>query len=49
MGSELTYILNEAQSSVFEEMLHELEMKTDELGVRGFGISLTTLEEVFLK
>lgn len=49
VGSELTYVLNENQSPLFEEMLHELEQKSDELGITSYGISLTTLEEVFMK
>lgn len=49
VGSELTYLLNENQSSVFENMLHDLEIHSEALGVRSYGISLTTLEEVFMK
>ena len=49
MGSELTYLLAENQSSVFEEMLQDLEQQSDKLGIRSYGISLTTLEEVFMK
>ncbi|KAJ8964470.1 hypothetical protein NQ317_016593 [Molorchus minor] len=49
VGSELTYLLVENQSSVFEPMLRELENHSKELGVQGYGISLTTLEEVFMK
>ncbi|XP_060519226.1 phospholipid-transporting ATPase ABCA3 isoform X2 [Cylas formicarius] len=49
IGSELTYLLSENQSYVFEPMLRDLETKTTELGVNSYGISLTTLEEVFMK
>ncbi|XP_063925793.1 phospholipid-transporting ATPase ABCA3-like isoform X3 [Zophobas morio] len=49
VGSELTYLLAENQSSVFEEMLQDLEQQSDKLGIRSYGISLTTLEEVFMK
>ncbi|CAH0545633.1 unnamed protein product [Brassicogethes aeneus] len=49
VGSELTYSLEEEQSQVFESMLKELENNFEKLGVRSYGISLTTLEEVFLK
>lgn len=49
VGSELTYLLSEEHSSVFEEMLRDLEENGDSLGIRSYGISLTTLEEVFMK
>ncbi|RZC40676.1 ATP-binding cassette sub-family A member 3-like, partial [Asbolus verrucosus] len=49
VGSELTYLLAENQSSVFEEMLQDLEENSEHLGIRSYGISLTTLEEVFMK
>jgi ATP-binding cassette subfamily A (ABC1) protein 3 len=49
VGSELTYLLVENQSSVFEEMLQDLEQESEALGIRSYGISLTTLEEVFMK
>ncbi|KAJ8922450.1 hypothetical protein NQ315_004397 [Exocentrus adspersus] len=49
VGSELTYLLTESQSSHFETMLKDLEDHSEALGVRSYGISLTTLEEVFMK
>ncbi|KAK5642705.1 hypothetical protein RI129_008872 [Pyrocoelia pectoralis] len=49
VGSELTYVLSEAYNGIFEKMLGELEEKGENLGVRSYGISLTTLEEVFMK
>uniref|UniRef100_V5I8B4 ATP-binding cassette sub-family A member 3 n=1 Tax=Anoplophora glabripennis TaxID=217634 RepID=V5I8B4_ANOGL len=49
IGSELTYLLTENQSSVFEPMLKDLEDNSERLGVFSYGISLTTLEEVFMK
>lgn len=49
VGSELSYLLNEDQSPQFEAMLRDLENNGESLGVRSFGISLTTLEEVFMK
>ncbi|EFA12132.2 ATP-binding cassette sub-family A member 3-like Protein [Tribolium castaneum] len=49
LGSELTYLLAEEHSSVFEVMLRDLEENSKILGVRSYGISLTTLEEVFMK
>lgn len=49
IGSELTYILAENSVSLFEEMLKRLETDGEQLGINNFGISLTTLEEVFMK
>ncbi|GJQ67966.1 hypothetical protein Trydic_g16721 [Trypoxylus dichotomus] len=49
VGSELTYVLSEEQSAVFEEMLSDLEDNSFKLGIDSYGISLTTMEEVFMK
>ncbi|KAL3284218.1 hypothetical protein HHI36_018381 [Cryptolaemus montrouzieri] len=48
-GTELTYLLPEIHSSKFSHLLAELENESQELGIRSFGISLTDLEEVFMK
>lgn len=49
VGSELTYQLPENESHKFEHMLRELENNNQQLGVQSYGVSLTTLEEVFMK
>ncbi|CAH0549210.1 unnamed protein product [Brassicogethes aeneus] len=49
VGSELTYLLDEDEAPKFEEMLKDLEEHQEELGVNGYGISMPTLEEIFLK
>ncbi|KAI4457986.1 atp-binding cassette transporter subfamily a abca [Holotrichia oblita] len=49
IGSELTYILAEDQASVFEKMLNDIENRSTNLGINSYGISLTTMEEVFMK
>ncbi|XP_074034978.1 phospholipid-transporting ATPase ABCA3 isoform X2 [Leptinotarsa decemlineata] len=49
VGSELTYLLEDSQAAIFEPLLQEVEHESKRLGIRGYGISLTTLEEVFLK
>lgn len=49
IGSELTYVLNETYVSQFKTIFAELETKSDALKISSFGVSLTTLEEVFLK
>jgi ATP-binding cassette subfamily A (ABC1) protein 3 len=49
IGSELSYLLSESQSSVFEAMLSKLEENKNSLGLLSYGVSLTTMEEVFMK
>lgn len=49
IGSELSYLLNEDKSSVFEAMLSKLEENKTRLGLLSYGVSLTTMEEVFMK
>lgn len=49
IGSELTYQLSEHESAKFESMLYDLENNFQSLGVQSYGVSLTTLEEVFMK
>lgn len=49
VGSELSYKLDGKNSMFFNAMLGDLESRSNELGIDGFGISLTTLEEVFIK
>ena len=49
IGSELSYLLNEDHSSVFEAMLSKLEENKNKLDLLSYGVSLTTMEEVFMK
>ncbi|XP_055628188.1 phospholipid-transporting ATPase ABCA1-like [Toxorhynchites rutilus septentrionalis] len=49
VGSELSYLLHEDYAHRFEPMLAELENNLHSLNILDFGISLTTLEEVFMK
>ncbi|EAT39839.1 AAEL008386-PA, partial [Aedes aegypti] len=49
IGTELSFVLNENYTSIFQHMLRDLEDNAERLGVKNYGISLTTLEEVFLK
>ena len=49
VATELTYTLPDDKVSVFPQMLAELEEAKDSLGISGFGISVTTMEEVFIK
>ncbi|OWY94279.1 ABC transporter [Phytophthora megakarya] len=48
-GSELVFQLPTASSQTFPSMLEHLDDKMHDLGVQQYGISVTTLEEVFLR
>jgi ATP-binding cassette, subfamily A (ABC1), member 3 len=49
IGSELSYQLKDENVGVFQEMLEELEANSQNLKLLNYGISLTTMEEVFMK
>ncbi|KAL1395380.1 hypothetical protein pipiens_011301, partial [Culex pipiens pipiens] len=49
IGSELSFVLKEDYIRVFQPMLEYLESRMDMCGITSYGISLTTMEEVFLK
>ncbi|XP_044748783.1 phospholipid-transporting ATPase ABCA3 [Coccinella septempunctata] len=49
VGSELNFLLPEDSVSAFEDMFKDLERSHKALGVNSYGVSLTTLEEVFMK
>jgi len=49
IGTELSYLLDERNIAAFQAMLEDLELNSEQLQLQSYGISLTTLEEVFLK
>lgn len=51
IGHELTYNLpyKAAKEGAFVELFHELDDRLSDLGISSYGISETTLEEIFLK
>ena len=49
VGSELTYILSETHQAKFKIMFKDFEENLDALGVSSFGVSLNSLDDVFLK
>lgn len=49
IGSELSYQLPGELVDVFKDLLAELEDSKESLGLLSYGVSLTTLEEVFMK
>lgn len=48
-GSELTYILSNEHVTKFPAMLKEFEEKRESFNVSSYGLSVTSLEEVFMK
>ena len=48
-GAELSFALPRQSSGQFHELFDFLENNRRELGISGYGASVTTLEEVFLK
>lgn len=49
LGHELTYVLpyQSAKDGAFVELFHELDDRLTDLGISSYGISDTTLEEVW--
>ncbi|XP_074053373.1 phospholipid-transporting ATPase ABCA3-like isoform X2 [Macrotis lagotis] len=48
-GAELSFILPKENVHSFEALFEELEDRQKELGISSFGVSVTTMEEVFLR
>lgn len=48
-GNEVNYLLPEEERTKFSELFSHLEVNQARLGITGFGLSVTTMEEVFLK
>lgn len=48
VGHELTFMLPASQATSFPSLLADLDERKDALGVSGYGISCTRLEEIFL-
>ncbi|XP_054872763.1 phospholipid-transporting ATPase ABCA1b isoform X1 [Amphiprion ocellaris] len=51
LGHELTYVLpySAAKDGAFVELFRDLDVKLPDLGISSYGVSDTTLEEIFLK
>ncbi|XP_042338907.1 phospholipid-transporting ATPase ABCA1-like, partial [Plectropomus leopardus] len=51
LGHELTYVLpySAAKDGTFVELFKDLDLKLPDLGISSYGVSDTTLEEIFLK
>ncbi|KAI6188218.1 hypothetical protein M3Y98_00330700 [Aphelenchoides besseyi] len=49
VGSEANFLLSEEDRPKFSRLFAHLESIQDQLGIRSFGVSITTMEEVFLR
>ena len=49
VGTEMTFELPFTSSSDFPRLFKAIDEHDDELGIRSYGMSVTTLEEVFIK
>ncbi|KAL9959228.1 hypothetical protein ACROYT_G036325 [Oculina patagonica] len=49
VGAEIQFVLSSESSQNFEALFFELENKMEQYGITSFGVSVTTLEEVFMK
>lgn len=49
VSSEMTIQVPTVYSSKFKDFFEKFDLDLDKLGIRSYGISITTLEEVFLK
>ncbi len=49
VSQEITFKIDYDQAAQFQEFFSEFDEKLDELDILSYGISMTTLEEVFLK
>jgi ATP-binding cassette subfamily A (ABC1) protein 3 len=48
-GTEISYNLPDHHSNKFEALFTNIELQKGVLGIDSYGISITTMEEVFLK
>ena len=49
IGSDLTILIQKEQKKKLSKILTKIEKNKEDLGIVNFGISTSTLEEVFLK
>lgn len=49
VSSEITFQLPKEESDQFKSFFQEFDKSLDSLGIKSYGIGVTTLEEVFLR
>jgi ATP-binding cassette subfamily A (ABC1) protein 3 len=48
IASEITFGVSKEKRHLFQEFFKDFDIKMDSLGIKSYGISITTLEEVFI-
>jgi ATP-binding cassette subfamily A (ABC1) protein 3 len=48
VSSEITFMIPKDKRNMFQEFFQSFDKRMDELGIKSYGISITTLEEVFI-
>lgn len=49
ISSEITFIIPQKERSSLKEFFYEFDQKLDQLEILSYGVSIATLEEVFIK
>jgi ATP-binding cassette subfamily A (ABC1) protein 3 len=49
VSSEISFQLPSSSSKQFKNFFNEFDQNLETLGIRSYGVGITTLEEVFLK
>ena len=49
VSSEIAYQLPTSSASQFKQFFADFDQNLDNLGIRSYGVGITTLEEVFLR
>lgn len=49
VGSEMSFILPQESTNRFQTLFEKLEEEQESLGIESFGVSVTTMEDVFLR
>jgi ATP-binding cassette, subfamily A (ABC1), member 3 len=48
-ASELVYGVKRGQSKQVEDLIERLEQEKGRIGIKSYGLSMTTIEDVFLR
>ena len=49
IGTELSFLLPHDSSPLFQRLFSAMEGQQEELGISSYGVTVTTMEEVFLR
>lgn len=49
VGAELSFVLPYAELKAFPRLFETLDVRMSRIGITSYGVSVTTLEDVFLK